>query len=453
MGFKNARHEQQASHRTCICTVIYKLNVVFYPVLKNVVVHWSTTEHSGPLISRRLTLLRSTYLLETTMAFTRLALALALKQQLDKPSRLRDTFTREELRRRSGKIRQGALLDPTESAFIQLFNSGHDDALVTFCGVDHSTFRELHDLFAPLFYKYTPFNTATGGIGIKRNSHRGRPRKITSVMCLGLVLAWTRTRGSLMVLSMIFGLTTANLSVWLRFARRIMVRVLKDHPKSKVRMPTDEEIQDYIQAICSKYPSLQDVWGAMDGLKLYLQRAGGPTEENKYYNGWQHDHFVNSLFLFTPDGLIRYAYFNAPGTWHDSTMASVGGVYDTLDEIYHRTSTRIVVDSAFAKEERPSMIKSHQVNFDRNGRQRQPSQVHRDATSVRQLSEWGMRGLQGSFPRLKDRIFYEERGERKIILLMVILLFNFRASSVGQNQIRSSFMRHLDRNANAYMMG
>ena len=80
------------------------------------------------------------------------------------------------------------------------------------------------------------------------------------------------------------------------------------------------------------------------------------------------------------------------------------------------------------------------------------SQMDRDATSVRQLSEWGMRGLQGSFPRLKDRIKYEEKGERKLILQMFILLYNFRASTVGQNQIRSTFMTSLDRNANEYLM-
>ena len=71
---------------------------------------------------------------------------------------------------------------------------------------------------------------------------------------------------------------------------------------------------------------------------------------------------------------------------------------------------------------------------------------------VRQLSEWGMRGLQGSFPRLKDRIKYEERGERKLILQMIVLLYNFRASTVGQNQISSSFMPHLLRDANHFAL-
>jgi hypothetical protein len=64
-----------------------------------------------------------------------------------------------------------------------------------------------------------------------------------------------------------------------------------------------------------------------------------------------------------------------------------------------------------------------------------------------------MRGFKGSFPRLKDRLQYEERGEQKIILFLFVLLYNFCASTVGQNQIQSTFMDPLARNCNAYLFG
>ena len=48
------------------------------------------------------------------------------------------------------------------------------------------------------------------------------------------------------------------------------------------------------------------------------------------------------------------------------------------------------------------------------------------STSCQQAAEWGMRGLQGSFPRLKDHIIYEENGERAIILKFITLLYNYR---------------------------
>ncbi len=219
-------------------------------------------------------------------------------------------------------------------------------------------------------------------------------------------------------------------------------------------MPTQDEICTYQAAIHAKYPVLTTVWGAMDGLKLLLESATDEETQNKFYNGWTHDHYVSNLFLFSPDGRIRGCYLNAPGTNHDSTLANASGMYDSLDRLHRQIGAQVVVDSAFSREKRDSLIKSHQDNFDRQGNVRQPGQLHRAATSVRQLSEWGMRGLQGSFPRIKDRLRYEERGERKIILQLIVYLYNFRASTVGQNQIQSTYMPHFQQTANSiYLSG
>ena len=48
---------------------------------------------------------------------------------------------------------------------------------------------------------------------------------------------------------------------------------------------------------------------------------------------------------------------------------------------------------------------------------------------------------------MKQRIKYEEKGERKEILLCILLLYNFRARTVGLNQIRNTFMPHLSKDA------
>ena len=50
-------------------------------------------------------------------------------------------------------------------------------------------------------------------------------------------------------------------------------------------------------------------------------------------------------------------------------------------------------------------------------------------------------------PRLKEKILYEERGERKIMLNLMVLLYNFRVAKVGQNQIQSVYMPFLTRDA------
>ena len=46
---------------------------------------------------------------------------------------------------------------------------------------------------------------------------------------------------------------------------------------------------------------------------------------------------------------------------------------------------------------------------------------------------------------------YEDTGERRILMKMVCLLYNLCARTVGINQIKNVFMRHLDVNANNEM--
>lgn len=73
------------------------------------------------------------------------------------------------------------------------------------------------------------------------------------------------------------------------------------------------------------------------------------------------------------------------------------------------------------------------------------------ATSVRQASECGMRGLPGSFPCLKDWFIYEERGGKKLMLWSAVLLFNLRARLVGLNQILSTYMPNFGAETNLFI--
>ena len=59
-----------------------------------------------------------------------------------------------------------------------------------------------------------------------------------------------------------------------------------------------------------------------------------------------------------------------------------------------------------------------------------------------------MRMVQASFPRLKDRFVYEENGERKLVLKMILLLYNYYARRVCINQILNTHMTHLEHEAN-----
>ena len=128
----------------------------------------------------------------------------------------------ERLRRRlrSAGISRASLHHPMHSAFMKLYNSGKDASLIALCGFDFSSFHKLLDLFAPYFDNWTPYpQSAKNRRPMRRLTAKGKRRGrrlIDAKICLGLVLAWTRTRGSTMLLQLVFGLTANPLSVWLR---------------------------------------------------------------------------------------------------------------------------------------------------------------------------------------------------------------------------------------------
>lgn len=64
----------------------------------------------------------------------------------------------------------------------------------------------------------------------------------------------------------------------------------------------------------------------------------------------------------------------------------------------------------------------------------------RELLSYRQTAEWGMRGLQGSFGRLRIPLEIGRDAERADLLEICVRLNNLRAELVGINQIRSVYM-------------
>ncbi len=141
-------------------------------------------------------------------------------------SRYRKTYLKKlksvQRRLRQRRIPRVALQDATHSAWKTLFHSGNDQALITLTGLDFETFNWLSPKFSALYDTHSPFVDPDGRIVPLRNlpvNQGGRPRMLSGADCLGLCLAWTRTRGSIMVLQIIFGMTGTPVSIYLRFGR------------------------------------------------------------------------------------------------------------------------------------------------------------------------------------------------------------------------------------------
>ncbi len=89
--------------------------------------------------------------------------------------------------------------------------------------------------------------------------------------------------------------------------------------------------------------------------------------------------------------------------------------------MFNLTGGKGTVDSAFARNNYPFLIKSRKPLPDITLVE---IELAKDATSMRQSLEWGMRAFQSSFPRIKDRITIEYRGQRKVMMKVMIHLYN-----------------------------
>jgi hypothetical protein len=283
----------------------------------------------------------------------------------------------------------------------------------------------------PLFKDYTPFNKSY--IELKADTLKGCcPRKVRAEDCLGLVLVWTCTRGSLTALQLIFGMTTSILGMYLRSGCRVIGEVMKNDSLAKICIPSAKDVAAYKQAIGAMYPFFFNVWCITDGLKLYLQQSGSTEIQACFYNGWTHGHYVTSVFVFCPDRTIPIAFFNVPGSVHDSQVAYWGKVYDKLERIYQETGGKCRVDLAFGKVNQVFLIKSLQdylVSLAPTCQELRLDLIQkRQATAMREAAEWGMQAIQSSFPCLKDTFVYEETGEHCIVMKMICLLYNLKLS-------------------------
>ena len=151
---------------------------------------------------------------------------------------------------------------------------------------------------------------------------------------------------------------------------------------------------------------------------------------------------MSNVLVFAPNGKIIACALNAPGCIHDSTVALYGDIYVQLQRAYFCTGGNCVVDSAFSRARFSFLIKSG-MRSSATTSTAEEAMKEREATTARQSVEWGMRALQGAFPRSKDRMVHEENVERRLILLSYVLLFNFRTSLVGLNQLLHTYAPHL----------
>ncbi len=347
------------------------------------------------------------------------------------------SMTMEERRNRRQTFPVSSLVSPSDSPAQRILDSRCDQSYITMTGLDVATFDHVLELFEPLFEINSPHSDGNVLHGIDGSGKKGgRKRSITAAQALCLYLTWTRTQGKLSFLQLIFGMGHSSVSKYIRFARQIIIHVLIDHPEARIALPAPERLRDMQQVVASRYPLIEGAALVMDGLKFLIKKSSFLHEQSRYYNGWQHSHWIVNVFVFDLTGRVVSAAMNAPGSWHDSTVAESFGVYDELREVYDAYGIKTVVDSAFKTtgENSEHLIKSGDLNPDNPA-------VNAQATSFRQAAEWGVGNITKGSPRLLDKFEVTRDGDRDNadIILSIVLLHNLKCARVGINQLNTVF--------------
>lgn len=274
-------------------------------------------------------------------------------------------------------------------------------------------------------------------------------------------------------LEKIFALIPATMNRYLAFTRAILLSVLRYIPEGAIRWPCDREfnelsllIQVSMTIYCflisltffqARHPLLNGAFGGINGLNLPVQTADDPMIENVTFNGWLHTHCISGVFVFSPKGMyfiagafrsIQRLYFlseliilcnlNAPGSWHDAHVARpiFNQLRDETPEGYY-----LVADTAFPRGAADiagaikAPIKQGQQLPEDPQEYCAAISFNRELLSYRQTAEWGMRGLQGSFGRLRLPLNINDDEGRGDFLEICARMNNVRASLVGINQI------------------
>ena len=135
------------------------------------------------------------------------------------------------------------------------------------------------------------------------------------------------------------------LSLWIRFGRRILIKVLKKNKFAKIKLPTAEEWELFVAAVKKRHPILggKRVGCTMDGIKFYLQEAPTTTIQNRFYNGWTHDHYVSCVLVFAPNGTIVIASINLASCMHDSEVAHTCNIRNNPDDLSELKTSLFVI--------------------------------------------------------------------------------------------------------------
>ena len=293
-------------------------------------------------------------------------------------------------------LHRSALTSAHTSSWKQLLDNGDESSFLHMTGFTRHAFYLLRDA---LFSKDELRNLVLG----KRK--RGRPQLLNPDAKVGLLLFYIGSTMGIKWICMIFGITPSTCSHFINAMLTRACNKLAMHPFARVQFPDRDKMAQFAEQIKLREPSIDDVIGFMDGLSLATQCTSERMAQNAMYCGYDCDTMVNNIFIYGPDGKVFFCAINYPGSWADGAVTrnflpflrgKIGQYKIVVDQGFPRSGDAYgVLVGPLTKKGARKLHASVQAEM-----------IHRSNiyVSLRQASEWGMRALQGSFPRFKSRL-------------------------------------------------
>ena len=68
------------------------------------------------------------------------------------------------------------------------------------------------------------------------------------------------------------------------------------------------KILEYEEAVYQRHLFLLDVWCTMDGIKLMIKCDAEEDIQNRIYNEWTYDQYIEAVLVFSPVGTIPICF-------------------------------------------------------------------------------------------------------------------------------------------------
>jgi hypothetical protein len=226
-------------------------------------------------------------------------------------------------------------------------------------------------------------------------------------------------------LCLIFGITPSVCSRVINMILKKVVRRLRSHPFAQVKFPDAAKMREFTDMVQEQELLVSDIIGFMDGVSFPAECTDERVKQNAYYCGYDCDTMVNNVFAYGPNGKVFFVAINFPGSWAEGNLtacflghlkAKIGDYKICVDQGFPRSG------DAYGTLVGP--VTKRAVRCLHRGIRDYLLRISNVHTLLWQAREWGMRGLQGTFPRCKKHL-PSNSEQRRLVLETIVLVHNF----------------------------